>query len=198
MVEVNLDFSAADSAAFQSAMDRLSAECGWAIPRVCQYGFIKLLTSVRASTKKSPKVRNVRVKSQKHGDKRRVFQAQSYKGGKEHWFDIFAYSLAAAKNSPAAQIRYSGLAKASWGLAMRAMFNSGSNPRTKFGIKPELLYTHVEKGQGHFSATVTNRVNYVEKAFITEGKRTIDTAMARATRQMIGKINSELKKAGAS
>lgn len=198
MIDVTIDFSAADSAAFQAAMDRLSNECGWSIPRAGQYAFIKLLTSIRASTKQSPKVRNVRTKSKKRGDKRRVFEAQSYKGGKEHWFDIFAYSLAAAKSSPAAQIRHSGLAKASWGWAMRAMFNSGANPRTKFAKKPELLYTRVEKGLGTFSATVTNRVNYVEQAFVTEGKRTIDTAMARATRQMISKITLELKKAGAS
>ena len=198
MIDVSIDFNAADSAAFQAAMDRLSNECGWSIPRAGQYAFIKLLTSIRASTKQSPKVRSVRVKSKKRGDKRRVFEAQSYKGGKEHWFDIFAYSLEGAKSSPSAQIRHSGLAKASWGWAMREMFNAGATPRTKFKKKPELLYTRVEKDKGHFSATVTNRVNYVEKAFITEGKRTIDTAMARATRQMIGKINSELKKAGAS
>ena len=124
-------------------------------------------------------MRNVRTKSKNAATNGAFCLTQSYKGGKEHWFDIFAYS-AAAKSSPAAQIRHSGLAKASWGWAMRAMFNSGANPRTKFAKNPSYSTPAWKKGWELFPPTVTNRVNYVEQAFVTEGKRTIDTAMARA------------------
>lgn len=197
MVETDIQLDEADIDRFSGVMDRLVSELGWSPARAGTYAFINLLKSVRASTKKSKKVRTVRTASRK-GRERRRFNVENFSNGEKKNFYIYAGSLAEAKKSPFAQVKYSRLAYTSWGWAMRDLFNKGALGNVSFRRPASAVSGFVNKGKGSFSASVENKIKYIRSAFISSGDRTIATAMQRASSSMNGKITKDLIKAAKS
>jgi len=200
MVEIDLDFNKADVQRFSNTIGYLQTELGWSPSRAGKYAFIMLLKSVRASTKKSKTKRKVKVAGRKKKGfvGRREFIVDSYdKDGKFKPFSIFEGSLEEAKNSKFAAINRSGLAKQSWGWAMRDIFNTGTLPKVGFRRPSTAISGYAHESKGKFSAKVTNRLKYIRSAFRTSGDNDIMTAMKHAAKGMNEKIVKGLMKAGA-
>lgn len=196
MVDMDIDFSKSDVRDFGNVIQRLQRELGWSPARAGTYAFIGVLKSLRASTKRSKKVRKIRVASRKRkGRTNRRFKVEHFRGGAKSSFYVYAGSLAEAKQSKSAKIKYRGLAKASWGRAMRDVFNRGGPGRVGFRMPSDIVSGFSRSGKGSFSAQIENRVDYIRNAFVTSGDRAVTTSMARANRSMIRKIEKDLIKA---
>ncbi len=198
MIDLGVEFSPADVTRFSGVMDRLVKECGWAPSRAGSYAMISLLKSIRASTRRSPKLRKIRTLDRKRKgseNAKRRFEVENFKNGEKKPFIIFASSLAEAKQTNFAKIHYCGLARASVGWMMRDVFNQG--PRSESGIrKPAGViagYSRTKKGS--YSAMVENRLHYIRKALHGGGSRAVETAVSRATNAMVKKIENDLMRA---
>ena len=198
MIDLDIDFNKSDLKDFSGVMNRLQKECGWSPARAGTYAFINVLKSMRASTKRSKKKRKVKVASRKRkGRTIRRFEVENYKAGEKQSFYIYAGSLAEAKKSNAVNVHYAGLAKASFGWAMRDVFNQGSAGKVGFRRPSGVVSGYARTKKGSFSAVVENKVRYIRSAFVTSGSRVISTAMQRANKGMINRIEKDLIKAAA-
>ncbi len=197
MIALGLDFSKRDVSAFTAQMNRLINVLGTEPKVAVRMGAVALLTSLRASTKKAKKTATVRASKSARGrlvDGKRVFTVERYdRDGRLTRRAIFAASLAEAKQSPSAQIFYSGLARASWGWAMRRLFPNKPSPKVGFR-EPQNILTAGERGTGRdYEIHVTNDLDYISKAFNFGRGPAVSTAMRRAAGTMKGRIDKRLK-----
>lgn len=196
MIAVGMEFSKADTAAWQAQMNRLINVLGTEPKIAVRMGAVALLTSMRASTAKSKVTAPVRVsKSGKNrlvGGKK-IYTVERYdRSGKLMRRAIFANSLAEAKQNPSAKIRYSGLARASWGWSMKRLFNKGA-PRVNFREPRDILDATATGTGRDYTVNIENRLDYISKSFNSGRGPAVSTAMRRATGAMKGRIDKRLK-----
>lgn len=196
MIEMDLQFNRADVADFGDNMSRLIKECGMSPAAAGTYALVTLLKTVRASTKKSKKLRKYRADSRtlkRSGRSKRRYTVQGFNAdGNQKEFKVYARDLAELKASPFVKIRHSGLARAAYGWAMRDIVRRGSAPRVGFRKPSGVIGGYMRKGEGSFSALIENNLKYARKAFRTSGDRTLDTAMERANKSMMYLIEKRL------
>lgn len=197
MIELSLLFPHADMQAFRTQMDRLITELGLAPEDAVRLGTIALLKSIRASTRRAPERRKVMVSRSARNRRvngQRIFKVELYDRSTDSKTtrSIFAGSLAEAKRSPLANIRYAGLARASWGWSMQKLFGSG-RPNVKFQ-EPAGVVSTTKRGRGRsYEIEISNNLDYVSKAFNQGRGPAVSTAMARAASTLRGRIEQRLK-----
>lgn len=197
MIELSLMFPQADMQAFRTQMDRLITELGVAPEDAVRLGTIALLKSLRASTRRAPARRKVMVARSARNRRvngQRIFKVDLYDRSTDAKItrSIFAGSLAEAKRSPLANIRYAGAARASWGWAMQKLFGSG-RPNVKFN-EPSGVISTTKRGRGRsYEIEISNNLDYVSKAFNQGRGPAVSTAMARAASTLRGRIEQRLK-----
>lgn len=197
MIAVGMEFSKADTAAWQAQMNRLINVLGTEPKIAVRMGAVALLTSLRTSTKSSKKTATVRTSKSGRGRLvygKQIFYVEKYdKDGKLYRRAIFADSLAEAKQDRSAQIFYHGLAKASWGWTMRRLFPNKAAPKAGFREPPNIIEA-TQTGDGRdYTISITNDLDYITQAFRTSGMTSVATAMRRASGTMKGRIDKRIK-----
>ena len=200
MVEVSIQVDRDTLNDFRAQMDRLVKELGKTPEDATRMGALALLKSLKAATKTAPARRKVRVdktwnrKSRDaSGNQRFLMRKFDRKTGAEKDVQIWAPSLAEAKQSKQTVIHYRGLAKASWGWAAQRLF-----PSQKVGYggrKPQrevLAVTQSGKGNG-YEIVIMNKLDYIGLALKGGESAAMSTAMRNATNTMFGRIEQRLK-----
>ena len=198
MVEVDIQVDRDTLNNFRAQMDRLVKELGKTPEDATRMGALALLKSLRTATKIAPARRKVRVdktwhKKSRSGNRRFLMRKYDRRTGAENDVQIWAPSLAEAKQSKLAVIHYRGLAKASWGWAAQRLF-----PSQKVGYggrKPQrevLAVTQRGKGNG-YEIVIMNKLDYIGLALKGGESAAMSTAMRNATNTMFGRIEQRLK-----
>jgi len=200
MIAVNLQFSQADVAAFRAQMDRLTGVLLKEPKEAVRMGSLALLKALAASTRRAPKFRKVRKErirkiSLRSGKSRLVTTGALVMDvrGKPVVIAESESPLAMAKAAGMAKIKYSGLAKASWGWAAQKLFNKGAGGH---GVpKPHRSFlTASATGKGDdYTVTIENRLGYISHAFNSKRGPAVSTAMSRAAAAMKGRIDQRIK-----
>lgn len=151
-----------------------------------------VLKSLSGTTKVAKKTRKVeradfiqtrRKKSQRNEGGLFKVQVYNRKTGSEETRIFTADSFQEARQKRIAQVYYAGLAKRSWGWAMRDLFGTGGE-EVGFKRKPGMVDTQTTKGTIDYSMKVSDNLRYIEDAFKTKGKATIDNLLVRASNQI--------------
>ncbi len=200
MVEVSMQVDRDTLNNFRAQMDRLVRELGKTPEVATRMGALALLKSLRAATKKAPARRKVRVdKTWKKksrdasGNRRFLMRKFDRKTGSEKDVQIWAPSLAEAKQSRLAVLHYRGLGKASWGWAAQRLFPS---QRVGYGgRKPHReAFSVTQRGTGNgYELVVMNKVDFIGLALKGGESAAMSTAMRAATNTMFGRIEQRLK-----
>ena len=200
MVEVSIQVDRDTLNDFRAQMDRLVKELGKTPEDATRMGALALLKSLKAATKTAPARRKVRVdktwnrKSRDaSGNQRFLMRKFDRKTGAEKDVQIWAPSLAEAKQSKQTVIHYRGLAKASWGWAAQRLF-----PRQKVGYggrKPQReVFAVTQSGKGNgYEIVIMNKLDYIGLALKGGESAAMSTAMRNATNTMFGRIEQRLK-----
>lgn len=196
MIALSLSVDKADIAAFQRQMMRLQTELKMTPKDATRVGTLAALKSLQPSTRKAKKTRPVRTSKSsrtRRVDGKRIFYAEKATDSGVKNLPIFAASLADAKKSPLAKIKFAGVAWASWGWAMQRLFNKG-DPRVNFSAPSRKFLETSEKGRGQdYGIDIENTLDYISKAMQGGRGPAVATAMARASRAMKGRIDQRLK-----
>lgn len=200
MVEVSIQVDRDTLNNFRAQMDRLVKELGKTPEDATRMGALALLKSLRAATKIAPARRKVRVdktwrkKSRDaSGNQRFLMRKYDRKTGAENDVQIWAPSLAEAKQSKLTLMHYRGLAKASWGWAAQRLF-----PSQKVGYggrKPQReVFAVTQSGKGNgYEIVVMNKLDYIGLALKGGESAAMSTAMRAATNTLFGRIEQRLK-----
>lgn len=204
MIAVSLQFDKKDIDAYRWQMMRLQTVLKMEPKAATRVAAIAYLKAMAASTNKSRSMRKVtqertavfdmaRWKYRKHKIKDVYVMERFTKNGSVEKVRIFAKSLSEAKASPAVIIRYSGLAKISWGWAQQRLFNS-SAPASKVRKPVRRFLTLSDQGSGQdYSVTIDNTLDYISKAMQGGRGPAVTTALARASNVMRARIEQRLK-----
>jgi len=203
MIEISLNVDKADIAAFKWEMMRLQTALHMTPEDASRVGTIAALKSLAASTTKSKprrKVTQERItvinfakKTSKLVKVRESFVTEKWlKDGTVQRVEIFAKSLAEAKQSPLAQIKYAGAARASWGWAQQRLFGNGGNANVRKPTRPFMTATASGKGQ-EYGIDIDNTLDYITRAMQGGRGPAVATALGRASRAMKGRIDQRLK-----
>jgi len=204
MVAISAKFNAADVNDFQKALTRFQTEIGKSPEQSVKWGGVKILDSLRASSKRAKKVRRVttptdkKTKAFRTKKGKRIFWGWQYgKDGSQKRFPIYAYDKQQAKASKKAEIVAFGLARAIWGWAKADLFKKGS-AGIKFSQKRPMnaLNTKTIKRDGEYGVTIDNNLRYAQAAFKTKGKQAVNSAFRRAEKGMVKQIEKRLFKKG--
>ena len=207
MVDLTLDFDKADLARFDDTLKRFARERNKSAEQSVKYGVINLIGSLRSSTKIAKERRKVYVpktKAEKEmRDKfgRRLFYVEGYdENGSLSLAKLWAFSKTDALRRKATKIVNRGLAKLSWGWALKDLYGSRIPQHNvhKSGVKIliRMVSTRKIKTANEHAVEIINELRYISKAFKTKGKTAVNTAMRRATNGMVKKLDNDLKKAG--
>lgn len=200
MVEVRIQVERDTLNAFRAQMDRLVKELGKTPEDATRMGALALLKSLKTATKTAPARRKVRVdktwnKKQRDasGNQRFLMRKFDRKTGAENDVQIWAPSLAEAKQSKLAVMHYRGLGKASWGWAAQRLF-----PSQKVGYsgrKPQReVFAVTQRGKGNaYEIVVLNKLDYIGLALKGGESAAMSTAMRSATNTLFGRIEQRLK-----
>ena len=200
MVEVSIQVDRDTLNNFRAQMDRLVKELGKTPEDATRMGALALLKSLKAATKTAPARRKVRVdktwnrKSRDaSGNQRFLMRKFDRKTGAEKDVQIWAPSLAEAKQSKLTLMHYRGLAKASWGWAAQRLF-----PSQKVGYggrKPQReVFAVTQSGKGNgYEIVVMNKLDYIGLALKGGESAAMSMAMRNATNTMFGRIEQRLK-----
>jgi len=174
MVEVSIQVDRDTLNNLRAQMDRLVKELGKTPEDATRMGALALLKSLKTATKIAPARRKVRVdKTWKKksrdasGNQRFLMQKFDRKTGAEKDVQIWAPSLAEAKQSRLAVLHYRGLAKASWGWSAQRLFPSqkvgyqGRKPRRE-------VFAVTQRGKGNLFPT---HVGMIRRGTIRSGGR---------------------------
>lgn len=200
MVEVNIQVDRDTLNNLRAQMDRLVRELGKTPEVATRMGALALLKSLRTATKIAPARRKVRVdktwnrKSRDaSGNRRFLMRKFDRKTGAEKDVQIWAPSLAEAKQSKLAVLHYRGLAKASWGWSAQRLFPSqkvgyqGRKPRRE-------VFSVTQRGKGNaYEIVVMNKLDYIGLALKGGESAAMSTAMRAATNTLFGRIEQRLK-----
>lgn len=200
MVEVSIQVDRDTLNNLRAQMDRLVKELGKTPEVATRMGALALLKSLRTATKIAPARRKVRVDKTWHkksrdasGNRRFLMRKYDRKTGAENDVQIWAPSLAEAKQSKLAVMHYRGLAKASWGWAAQRLFPS---QRVGYGgRKPQReVFAVTQRGKGNgYEIVVMNKLDYIGLALKGGESAAMSTAMRAATNTMFGRIEQRLK-----
>ena len=192
MVAISIHFDPQDVSNFREQMNRAMRQLKKTPREAVRWATIIFLTSIRASTKQSRKTR--KIKELKTGeveitgyffDRTRGEKVESKRTYYQHSF--------AGDVNKAAKIHYSGLAKKSWGWMMQDLFKR--NPGAGIFKRVRDVSEAQQSGKDwHYQITLTNKLDYAEKAFRTTGRTSIDTALKRATKGLEKRIEQALSK----
>ena len=200
MVEVRIQVDRDTLNDFRAQMDRLVKKLGKTPEDATRMGALALLKSLRTATKTAPARRKVMVdktwrkKSRDaSGNQRFLMRKFDRKTGAENDVQIWAHSLAEAKQSKLAVMHYRGLAKASWGWAAQRLF-----PSQKVGYqgrKPQReVFAVTQRGKGNaYEIVVMNKLDYIGLALKGGESAAMSTAMRAATSTLFGRIEQRLK-----
>lgn len=200
MVEVSIQVDRDTLNNLRAQMDRLVKKLGKTPEDATRMGALALLKSLKAATKIAPARRKVRVdktwnkKSRDaSGNQRFLMRKFDRKTGAESDVQIWAPSLAEAKQSKLAVMHYRGLAKASWGWAAQRLFS-----RQKVGYggrKPHReVFSVTQRGKGNaYEIVVMNKLDYIGLALKDGESAAMSTAMRNATNTLFGRIEQRLK-----
>ena len=200
MVEVRIQVDRDTLNDFRAQMDRLVKELGKTPEDATRMGALALLKSLKAATKTAPARRKVRVdktwnrKSRDaSGNQRFLMRKFDRKTGAEKDVQIWAPSLAEAKQSKLTVMHYRGLAKASWGWAAQRLF-----PSHKVGYegrKPQReAFAVTQRGKGNgYEIVILNKLDYIGLALKGGESAAMSTAMRAATNTLFGRIEQRLK-----
>lgn len=200
MVEVSIQVDRGTLNAFRAQMDRLVKELGKTPEDATRMGALALLKSLKTATKTAPARRKVRVdktwnkKSRDaSGNQRFLMRKFDRKTGSENDVQIWAPSLAEAKQSKLAVVHYRGLAKASWGWSAQRLFPSqkvgyaGRKPRRE-------VFSVTQRGKGNgYEIVILNKLDYIGLALKGGESAAMSTAMRAATNTLFGRIEQRLK-----
>lgn len=203
MIEMSLSVDKADIQTFQWQMMRLRTKLGMLPEDATRVGTLAVLKALAASTVKGKDMRKVTQEritllNLAKGKSRRVKVRDSFfaekwlKDGTSAKVQIFANSLAEAKQSPLAKVRYAGLARASWGWAQRRLFGSGGNANVRKPARAFLAASASGRGD-NYSIDIDNTLDYISKAMQGGRGPAVSTALARASGAMKGRIDQRLK-----
>lgn len=200
MVEVSIQVDRGTLNDFRAQMDRLVKQLGKTPEDATRMGALALLKSLKTETKIAPERRKVRVdKTWKKksrdasGNQRFLMRKFDRKTGAEHDVEIWAPSLAEAKQSKLAVVHYRGIAKASWGWAAQRLF-----PSQKVGYqgrKPQReVFSVTQRGKGNaYEIVILNKLDYIGLALKGGESAAMSTAMRSATNTLFGRIEQRLK-----
>ena len=200
MVEVSIQVDRGTLNDFRAQMDRLVKELGKTPEDATRMGALALLKSLKAATKTAPERRKVRVDKTWNrkaryasGNQRFLMRKFDRKTGAEHDVEIWAPSLAEAKQSRLAVMHYRGLAKASWGWSAQRLF-----PGQKVGYegrKPRReVFSVTQRGKGNgYEIVIMNKLDYIGLALKGGESAAMSTAMRSATNTLFGRIEQRLK-----
>jgi len=192
--EITLDFKKSDIDAFYKGMTRMSKELGYNTKKSTTLAAKKLLGSLQASTKKSPKKRVVKLVSEIPGKKLNKYVAKRKYDKKEPERFFVAHSLENAKQSHHARIGRKGLAKRHWywaGKDAKLNIPSGGKILARDGekISRRVSSGTILEDSDRIAYKIESELRYVWDAFKGKGKYTVDTAMERANRAITRDIN---------
>lgn len=200
----SIQWSAADIAAWQAQMKARTTSLGETKQEAARAGGITLLKSLQASTIVSRQRRTVRPSKSASEKKSRVGRNQVFvmetlqsSTGAIRNIALFYPDLETAKMHPGARIRKRGLAKQSWGWAMRDLFGKYSSQEYR-GPRPNdalRYYVSNEAGEADSYIEIENRLGYIRKSLRGGGRLAVDTAMRRAANTIKGRIAYGVKKA---
>jgi hypothetical protein len=206
-LQLNMIMDEGSMALMQKQIQRRMADLGDTPETAIRVGFIAAMRSMQASTKVAPRRRKVRNPSRESGARKlrmennRLFIAEGIdrkNGGVPKNILIWAPDLATAKLSPKATIKKWGLAKSSWGWAMRDLFG-GQAQGSRSGISQPAgsvaVSKIIDRGSGYAEATVQNKLDYISHALSGGRGPAVSTALARAAGAMKGRIDQAIKKA---
>ncbi len=207
MVEIGIDFDKADLKKFEDTLKRFQRERNKSAEQSVKWGTISVVGSLRASTRLSKERRKVLLpKSKKEKDmrdklKRRLYYIVKYdQSGSITQLPVWAYNKKDALRRKIAKIENRGLAKLSWGWALRDLYgtrvNIGKVHKSGVRVLGRAITTRRIKQSGEHGVEIVNRLDYISKSFKTKGKTAVTTAMARATKGMVKKLDNDLRKAG--
>lgn len=200
MVELRIQVDRDTLNNFRAQMDRLVKKLGKTPEDATRMGALALLKSLKTETKIAPERRKVRVdktwrkKSRDaSGNQRFLMRKFDRKTGAEHDVEIWAPSLAEAKQSKLTVMHYRGIAKASWGWAAQRLF-----PSQKVGYagrKPHReVFSVTQRGKGNgYEIVVLNKLDYIGLALKGGESAAMSTAMRSATNTLFGRIQQRLK-----
>ncbi len=200
MVEVSIQVDRGTLNDFRAQMDRLVKELGKTPEDATRMGALALLKSLKTETKIAPERRKVRVDktwSKKSrdasGNQRFLMRKFDRKTGAEHDVEIWAPSLAEAKQSKLTVMHYRGIGKASWGWAAQRLF-----PSQKVGYagrKPHReVFSVTQRGKGNgYEIVVLNKLDYIGLALKGGESAAMSTAMRSARNTLFGRIQQRLK-----
>ncbi|OQC18769.1 MAG: hypothetical protein BWX70_03407 [Verrucomicrobia bacterium ADurb.Bin070] len=200
MVELRIQVDRGTLNDFRAQMDRLVKELGKTPEDATRMGALALLKSLKTATKIAPERRKVRVdktwrkKSRDaSGNQRFLMRKFDRKTGAEHDVEIWAPSLAEAKQSKLTVMHYRGIGKASWGWAAQRLF-----PGQKVGYggrKPHReAFSVTQRGKGNaYEIVVMNKLDYIGLALKGGESAAMSTAMRAATNTLFGRIEQRLK-----
>lgn len=200
MVEVSIQVDRDTLNNLRAQMDRLVKELGKMPEDATRMGALALLKSLRTATKTAPARRKVRVDKTWHkksrdasGNQRFLMRKFDRKTGAENDVQIWATSLAEAKQSKLAVMHYRGLAKASWGWAAQRLFPSQTVGYG--GRKPQReAFAVTQRGKGNgYEIVVMNKLDYIGLALKGGESAAMSTAMRAATKTLFGRIEQRLK-----
>lgn len=206
MIRTSIEFDPADVARFCHQLRRLSTELGMAPEDGVRVATISFARSMIASTVKGKSVRKVtperiRRVNLRNGKSRAVKVGGSFlvekwnRDGTVENVRIFAASLAEAKASKAARIRYAGLARVSWGWALQRLF--GTMPPAANVRRPVRPFMAVSKGgRGRdFEVSIENTLDYVSQSLSGGRGPAVSTAMSRAANTLRARIDRRITRA---
>lgn len=198
MIELSLDFPREDIAAFRDQMNRLINELGKTPEEAARMGMVAALKSMRASTRKGRKFRRMRRSTSARnkrwqGKQLFVMERLDSETGKTSNIPLWFSDQGEAKSYKGRKIRYSGLAKASWGWSMKRLFPNGAGQNNV--PRPRRAFMDVSQtGRGRdYAVAVSNDLQYISQTFNTGRGPAVATAMRRAAQTMKGRIDQRLK-----
>ena len=192
MIELSMSFPQDQVAELNRQIGQLIQISGTLPEASVKRAMYFVLKSLSATTKVAKKTRKVeradfiqkrRKKNQRNEGGLFKVQAFNRKTGAEETKIFQADSLQEAKQKRIAQVYYSGLAKRSWGWAMRDLFGTGGE-EVGFKRKPGMVETQATKGIIDYSMKVSDNLRYIEDAFKSKGKATVDNILVRAANQI--------------
>lgn len=204
MIDVNITFPREDMEAYREQMNRLVTLMGKEPKEAVRMATLALLKALAASTRKAPKtarirkdtIRRINLRTGKVSSRtvQYSYLVERYdrKTGTMRNILLPATSLEEAKSARVAQIRYAGLAKASWGWSAQRLFPTSVRYD---GRKPvRQTYSVTQRGEGNgFSVTVSNDLDYISKALGGGRGPAVSSAMARAAVTLKNRIDRRLK-----
>jgi hypothetical protein len=192
MIELSMSFPQDKVAELNRQIGRLIEVSGKLPEASVKRAMFFVLKSLSATTKVAKKQRKVEradfiQKRRKRSERNEggLFKVQVYnrKTGSEETRIFSADSLQEAKQKRIAQVYYAGLAKRSWGWAMRDLFGTAGD-EVGFKRKPGMVETQTSKSTIDYSIKVSDNLRYIENSFKSKGKATIENLLTRASNQI--------------